>query len=231
MTNIAKNRAEEIVRFRRENGCFVEKEELKDIVGIAELTYNSIKDKLKCSAVEFKKMTTATYRRHNKHKFDYLEREYGYEFHVGHIVADRNGGAPHPDNYLIIPAGINLAIQHWHDDIMFWLAGRDKTAKAVKATRRYSVYRKYSMDRSYSVYPVTVAEAEELRGKAKTKLATILSRGQLQQVDDFRKIPKVSVGGEEQGAAAACEDIPMLAIVNKGYCQTILDTWRSLDHD
>ena len=79
-------------------------------------------------------MTTATYANHLKRLLggDALKGQ-----HVFHIIASENGGADHPDNYLFcLNSVFNQAIRHVYDDFNCFLAGKEKTIKAIKVSQR-----------------------------------------------------------------------------------------------
>lgn len=57
---------------------------------------------------------------------------------VFHIIANSNGGADHPDNYLYaLGSTFNQSIGDKYDDFNCFLAGREQAAKAVAASAKY----------------------------------------------------------------------------------------------
>ena len=210
---IGKTTAEKIVGFREENGCFVDKTELRKIEGIGDGIYKQIGNGLACGSVDLEgTMTRQTYRRHNQTRLDSLKREHRRDFHVGHIVAENNGGPNHPDNYCIVAANVNMSIQDKHDDIMFWLAGREKTAQAVRAARIHSGYK------------LTVAEAEKIRHQAEMQLSRQFVEGVDQGVAENED--EECVGGAVGGAGSVLDWVR--AQVEQEYCELIIDTWNDL---
>lgn len=51
---------------------------------------------------------------------------------VGHIIAQSNGGADHPDNYLPLGREINISMQDTSDQFMCFLAGRKRAKRAMQ---------------------------------------------------------------------------------------------------
>jgi len=57
---------------------------------------------------------------------------------VCHIIASANGGADHPDNYVVLGREFNRCIGARYDHLMCYIAGKEKCQKAVEASmRRY----------------------------------------------------------------------------------------------
>ena len=57
---------------------------------------------------------------------------------VFHIIANKNGGADHPDNYLYaLGSTFNQSIGANYDDFNRFLAGKEKAAKAIEVSRKY----------------------------------------------------------------------------------------------
>jgi len=200
---IGKVRASKILSFRQENGAYVNKEELKK-AGVPPATYDRIKDSLVCTRDEdlVEKVTRRTYRRRNKDYIEDLEDERNCKMHVGHIVAETNGGAHHPDNYLLLPADINVKLQHRHDDVMFALAGKEQTANAVRESRVANGYN------------VTVQEAEERRQVALKDWKTAYLAPGMDFPDGTADYP-VELDVER-------------ARTHQDYCEFVIDIWNGL---
>ena len=81
-------------------------------------------------------MTRETYRRHHREEIESLEEENHCSYDVGHIVAKANGGADDPRNYILIPSHLNRSIGCRRDDLMFSLAGSQRTAEAVRVSQQ-----------------------------------------------------------------------------------------------
>jgi len=57
---------------------------------------------------------------------------------VFHIIANSNGGADHPDNFLYaLGSTFNRSIGDNYDDLNAFLAGKEKTERAVRASIKY----------------------------------------------------------------------------------------------
>ena len=57
---------------------------------------------------------------------------------VFHIIANSNGGADHPDNFLYaLGSTFNRSIGDNYDDLNAFLAGKEKTERAVRASIMY----------------------------------------------------------------------------------------------
>lgn len=193
--------ASKILSFRQENAVFVNIEELKK-AGVPLATYHRVKDSLVCMPVKAEKVTRQTYRRQNKDDIEDLEYETNCKLHVGHIVAENNRGAHHPDNYFLLPADINMKLQDKHDDAMFALVGKERTANAVRQSR------------IANGYSFTVQEAEECRKKA------------LQDWKTAYLVPGMDFpdGTEDFPAELDLEK----ASTHQGYCEFVIDIWNRL---
>jgi len=193
--------ASKILNFRRENAVFVTKEELLK-AGIPSSTYYHVRRYFVCRPVEAEKVTRQTYRRQNKDYIEDLEDERDCKMHVGHIVAETNGGAHHPDNYLLLPADINVKLRHRHDDVMFALAGKEQTANAVRESRVANGYN------------LTVQEAEERRQAAMKDWRTAYLAPGMDFPDGTADYP-VELDVER-------------ARTHQDYCEFVIDIWNGL---
>ena len=117
-------------------------------------------------------------------------------------MAGANGGANHPDNYFLLPADTNMKLQHRHDDLMFMLAGKEQTAKAVR------------MSRKATGYGETVQEAEERRQKALREFQPAYSRSGQDYPDGTADYP-VQLDLER-------------VRVDQGYCEYVIGIWNGL---
>lgn len=69
---------------------------------------------------------------------------------VTHIISVRNGGADHPDNYDFVRGrGWNRMARHEFDHVNCFLAGREKSQKAVDVSRVWGSYDGPSADALY----------------------------------------------------------------------------------
>ena len=192
--------ASKILAFREENEVYVNKEELLK-AGVQQHIYNRVKNELTVSRpVEVEQMSRKTYRQQNRGDIEAQERKNDCKYHVGHIVAEANGGANHPDNYFLLPADTNMKLQHRHDDLMFVLAGEERTAKAVR------------MSRKATGYGETVQEAEERRQKA---------------LREFQ--PAYSEQDYPDGTADYPAELDLERVrVDQGYCEYVIGIWNGL---
>ena len=225
--------AQRIVELRKKNGCFKQMEELKSIEGIGEGMYGHIEELYVCRPVALEPMET--YRRRCSNVGD-MEKKHGHKFHVGYIVARNNGGPDHPDNYHITPVDVNRRIrQDKRDDIMFWLAGREKTARAIRVARIYGANKEL----------LTVAKAEKIRKETDVTLhQQFQSDGGVVGVVVgaaigvfFGGVVGAAVGGTigvllgravgavVEGALGGAPDWKK-AQFDQGYCERIVETWR-----
>ena len=193
--------ASKILAFREENAIFVNKEELRK-AGVPQHIYDRVKDKLECRPVEAEQMSRKTYRRQNRDDIEAWERKNNCKYHVGHVVAEANGGANHPDNYIPLPADTNMKLQHRHDDLMFAFAGKERTADAVRASRKATGYGE------------TVQEAEQRRQKALKQLQPAYSRSGQDYPDGTADYP----------AELSLERVQ----VDQGYCEYVIEIWNEL---
>ena len=71
---------------------------------------------------------------------------------VFHIIAESNGGANHPDNFLYaLGSTFNRSIGNRYDDFNAFLAGKEKTEKAVRASIKYgNRTERYEADKHYN---------------------------------------------------------------------------------
>eukprot|EP00930_Biecheleria_cincta_P006320 TRINITY_DN10730_c0_g1_i2.p1 TRINITY_DN10730_c0_g1~~TRINITY_DN10730_c0_g1_i2.p1 ORF type:complete len:464 (-),score=78.45 TRINITY_DN10730_c0_g1_i2:461-1852(-) len=85
-------------------------------------------------------MTRDEYRTFLKKSGIEIERDQ----HVFHIIASKNGGPDHPDNYLYaLGSSFNQSIADRHDDLCCFIAGKTKADKAVRrAMEAESLYLK-----------------------------------------------------------------------------------------
>ena len=107
-------------------------------------------------------MRNETYRRHHQDQIEELERKWGCQVDVSHIVAKKNGGANDSRNLTLLPSDINQSLGCRRDDIMFAFVGRERTREAVEVSRQLGGS------------TMTTSEAEELRKGARSDLANIL---------------------------------------------------------
>ena len=107
-------------------------------------------------------MRNEIYRRHHQDQIEELERKWGCQVHVSHIVAKKNGGANDPRNFTLLPSDINQSLGCRRDDIMFAFVGRERTREAVEVSRQLGES------------TMTTSEAEELRKGARSDLKDIL---------------------------------------------------------
>lgn len=69
---------------------------------------------------------------------------------VCHIIAKKNGGADHPDNYDFLRGRTwNRMVGHSFDDVNCFLAGREKCQKAVDVSKTLNEYTGPSADELY----------------------------------------------------------------------------------
>ena len=57
--------------------------------------------------------------------------------HVSHIIAESNGGAAHPDNYMMLGGKMNQRFSRFGDHLMCAVAGEELAIRAVEVSRRY----------------------------------------------------------------------------------------------
>ena len=194
--------ASKILDFREHNAVFVNKEELLK-AEVQQHIYDRVKDELTvCRPVGVEQKKRQTYRRQNRGDIEARERKNNCKYHVGHIVAEANGGANHPDNYFLLPADTNMKLQHKHDDLMFVLAGKERTAKAVR------------MSRKATGYGETVQEAEQRRQKASREFQPAYSRSGQDYPDGTADYP-VELDLER-------------VQVDQGYCEYVIGIWNEL---
>lgn len=117
-------------------------------------------------------------------------------------MAEANGGANHPDNYIPLPADTNMKLQHRRDDLMFAFAGEEQTADAVRASRKATGYGE------------TVQEAEQRRQKALKQLQPAYSRSEQDYPDGTADYP----------AELNLERVQ----VDQGYCEYVIEIWNEL---
>ena len=107
-------------------------------------------------------MCRRTYRNHHKDQIEKLERQWGCQVDVSHIVAKNNGGADDSLNYTLLPSSINRSIGCCRDDLMFAYVRGKRTREAVEVSRQLGGC------------TMTTSEAEELRKGARSDLENIL---------------------------------------------------------
>ena len=107
-------------------------------------------------------MSRRTYRKHHKDQIEKLERQWGCQVDVSHIVAKNNGGADDSLNYTFLPSSINRSIGCRRDDLMFAYVRGKRTREAVEVSRQLGGC------------TMTTFEAEELRKGARSVLKDIL---------------------------------------------------------
>ena len=194
--------ASKIIDFREENEVYVNKEEVLK-AGVQQHIYDRVRNELTvCRPVEVEQKRRKTYRRKNRGAIEARERENNCKYHVGHIVAEANGGANHPDNYFLLPADTNMQLQHRHDDLMFVLVGKERTADAVR------------MSRKATGYGETVQEAEQRRQKALREFQPAYSRSGQDYPDGTADYP-VELDLER-------------VRVDQGYCEYVIGVWNGL---
>ena len=210
--------ASKILAFREENEVYVNKEELLK-AGVQQHIYNRVKNELTvCRPVEVKQMKRKTYRQQKHSDIEAQETESNCKYHVGHIVAKANGGANHPDNYFLLPADTNVKLQHRHDDLMFVLAGKERTAKAVHISRKVTGYRE------------TVQEAEQRRQTAEGEL-----HKKVREATSSRQKALEAMKGAIAQLTTDSDDVeypPELdlerARVDQDYCEYVIEIWNGL---
>lgn len=87
--------------------------------------------------------------------------------HISHIIAEKNGGVNHPDNYIITNAKLNGSLQHYHDHVFAYIAGLEQTRMAVEISRRLSGYNGPDADelvaRGEQAFRMMVRQEEAMR--------------------------------------------------------------------
>ena len=206
--------ASKILAFREENEVFVDKEELRK-AGVSQDIYDRIKDQLECRLVKVEQMSRQTYRRRNLDDIEARERENNCKYHVGHIVAEANGGANHAGNYFLLPADTNIKLQHRHDDLMFVLARKEQTADAVRVSRKATGYGE------------TVQEAEQRRQKAKEQLQEEYPKVTLARKRALKATREARL--ETDGTADYPAELNLERVrVDQEYCEYVIEIWNEL---
>ena len=132
-------------------------------------------------------------------------------------MAKANGGANHPDNYFLLPADTNVKLQHRHDDLMFVLAGKERTAKAVHISRKVTGYRE------------TVQEAEQRRQTAEGELHKKVREA----TSSRQKALEATKGAIARLTTDSDADYPAeldleRVRVDQGYCEYVIGIWNGL---
>ena len=82
-------------------------------------------------------MTRETYRQHHSAEIEQYKRQ-GIEVDVCHIVAEHNGGADDPRNYILAPSHFNRSIGARWDPLMYAVAYGREGIEKVRAARESS---------------------------------------------------------------------------------------------
>jgi len=209
--------ASKIFSFREKNGVFVNNKELLK-AGVPPNVYDEIKHLFVCNLPEMSQMDTTEYRKLNLDTILGLEERHKCKFHVGHIVAHKNGGSKHPDNYDLLPGITNMKLQHRHDDLMFMLAGKERTAKAVLISRMMNGY------------PLTVEEAEQHRLEAIKQLEgqMELKKSRQKALKEAKRAKELLKDETDAGLDYPAELDLEKARVDQGYCEYLIGIWNEL---
>ena len=184
------------LEFRRDNAVFHSKKEWKEYCNIPDDLYEQRKDTLVASkqekSGEYETVSRATYRRR--------ENIRDPNTHVSHIIAEANGGADHPANYVLADGRYNQQLQHLHDGVMFAHMSEERLRKAIGVSRVHGYRGTYS---------------EALQKKRNALL-------NLQQLNLYREgLGRVYGGDETDGNIESRLSI-------QDYCRRLIEEWKRM---